>query len=304
MLELELRLIHLALEHDRLLTHTELAQADVSRNQWARRTASGLWVQVAPGVWRHLATDDTWRLRARAVMRWLGDDAALSGRSALHWWGLKTDAPEGIDVVVPRLRRNLQGPCRVHTGGWDPARLRRWNGVRLEEPARAILSAAADQPGARTLERYIDDAIRRRMTSVAMLSRQIDDSAGAGHAGVRILRSLLLDTGGESYLERRFLALVRRARLPRPQCQVVHRAAGKHIARVDFLFPGTDVVVEVSGRLGHISDRERQKDARRRNALQRSGRVVLEFTTADVLDGQDYVVTTLRDWLRPELPLG
>lgn len=118
------------------------------------------------------------------------------------------------------------------------------------------------------------------------------------HDGV----ALILDTGGDSYLERRFLGLVRHAGLPRPSCQVVHRADGKRIARVDFQFPGTNVIVEVSGRLGHVSDRDRQRDARRRNALQQSGHIVLEFTTADVMDAQDYVIDTLVEQLPEQRP--
>ncbi|MFN8023453.1 MAG: DUF559 domain-containing protein [Acidimicrobiales bacterium] len=297
-LELDHRLVEIALEHHRLVKHAELSEAGLTRNQWSRRTAIGTWVPIAPGVWRHLATEESWRLRARAVMRWLGDDAALHGRSALHWWGIDADEPTHVDVVVPRSRKNLHGPCRVHSGEWDPTSLRRLDGVRLQEPTRALIAAAADQPGARVLERLIDEAVRRRLTTPRSLSTGLAAFDGSGHAGIRTLRSLLLDTGGESYLERRFLQLVRLAGLPRPRCQVVHRSDGVHVARVDFLFPGTDVVVEVSGRLGHATDRERQKDARRRNALQHGGRVVLEFTTADVLDARDYVVTTLREWLQ------
>ena len=56
----------------------------------------------------------------------------------------------------------------------------------------------------------------------------------------------------------------------------------------------TNVIVEVSGRLGHTSDRDRQKDARRRNALQQLGKTVLEFTTVDVMSAPDYVLNTLR----------
>ena len=86
--------------------------------------------------------------------------------------------------------------------------------------------------------------------------------AHRGHVrGTALLRTLLLDAGGESYLERRFLALVRRERLPRPTCQVMHKSGNQTIARVDFLFPGT--------------------------------------TTADVIDECDYVATTLRSWLGP-----
>jgi len=140
----------------------------------------------------------------------------------------------------------------------------------------------------------IDEAIRRRLVTVARLTNRLATIGGRGRAGSELLRSLLLDSGGESFLERRFLRLVRTAGLPRPQCQVAHRKDGIHIARVDFFFPGTQVVAEVSGRLGHVSDAERRRDAHRRNALQQAGRVVLEFTTADVLDGRAYVLSTLR----------
>ena len=127
----------------------------------------------------------------------------------------------------------------------------------------------------------------------------MSEPCGRGFPGSERLRGLLLDTGGDSFLERRFLALVRKAGLPRPTCQVVHRLDGTRIARVDFEFPGTGIIVEVSGRMGHVSDRDRQRDARRRNGLQQSGLVVLEFTTADVLDEQSYVLETLRAQLGP-----
>lgn len=135
--------------------------------------------------------------------------------------------------------------------------------------------------------------MHRRMTSLPTLRTRIDQLCGQGVPGSAFLKALLLDSGGETYLERRFLALVRQAGLPRPLCQVVHRVDGKRIARVDFQFRGTKVIVEVSGRLGHVSDRDRQRDARRRNDLQQSGYVVLEFTTTDVLDEQAYVIATL-----------
>ena len=258
-------------------------------------------MNVAPGVWRHLATDETWQLRARAAARWLGTSAGLHGQSAIAWWGLEAaHRDDDVHLVTRRDRRGHRGPFVIHTvGHWRPTDFRRHDGVRLQEPAVAIVAAASAGWEATRLERAIDEAVRRRILSLRALSAAIDRHAGSGHAGVRTMRSLLLDSGGESYLERRFLRLVRDAQLPRPRCQVVHRENGVHIARVDFLFPGTDLVVEVTGRLGHVSDSERQRDARRRNSLQRAGRVVLEFTTADVLDGREYVSSTLRSWLSP-----
>jgi len=105
---------------------------------------------------------------------------------------------------------------------------------------------------------------------------------------------LLPDTGGHSWLERRFLALVRQAGLPRPHTQVVHRQGDRTVARVDFLWEAEDVVVEVSGRRGHASDAERAKDAQRRNELQDLGRLVYEFTHGDVVERPAYVAETVR----------
>ena len=112
-----------------------------------------------------------------------------------------------------------------------------------------------------------------------------------------LLRELMLDSGGESVLERRFLRLMREHRLPRPAVQVAYQRESSRAMRVDFEF-ACGVVVEVSGRLGHTSDRDRQRDARRRNALQQAGRQVLEFTTADVVEDPQYVCATVEASLR------
>lgn len=297
-------LIRLAIEHHRLIDRALLARAGVTPEVWRRHLAHGCWAEIAPGVWRHLATEETWRLRARAATRWMGAEAALWGPSAIAWWGLEPPSErDEVHVVAGRNARGRRAAVVIHTvAQWARTDYRRSDGVRVQEPGRAALAAAASGWSAARLERILDESVRRRIASHRSIESMVRRAEGSGHSGVQLLRTLLLDTGGESYLERRFLRLVRQAGLPRPLCQVVHRSHRSQIARVDFLFPDTDVVVEVTGRLGHVTDAERRADAHRRNALQRAGRVVLEFTTADVLDERHYVVTTLRDWLRPELP--
>jgi very-short-patch-repair endonuclease len=136
-----------------------------------------------------------------------------------------------------------------------------------------------------------------RLTAVPRLSRRIEELGGSGRAGVQMLRILMLDSGGESRLEREFLRLLRRHAIVAPKSQIVYRTNGRTL-RVDFEFVAHHLVVEVSGKLGHSTDRDRQRDARRRNELQRLGRTVLEFTTADVFADPDYVIATVREHLR------
>jgi very-short-patch-repair endonuclease len=148
------------------------------------------------------------------------------------------------------------------------------------------------------LERAVDSAVRDGLASPAFLRKRLAALRGSGRHGARGLERLLVDSGGHSPLERAFLALVRRAGLPRPTCQRIYRRNGTTVARVDFSFEPRPVVVEVSGRRGHSTDAERAKDAQRRNELQSIGVIVLEFTRAHVFEQPAYVLEVLRRHLR------
>ena len=102
----------------------------------------------------------------------------------------------------------------------------------------------------------------------------------------------------ESWLERRFLAAIRRAGLPEPNRQRVYRSDGRHVAHVDFDFEPVPLVVEVGGR--------RRLHQRGRNGAERNAGVtnfsctarrVSFCTTEDVRDDERYVLATLRSAL-------
>lgn len=287
-------LFDLASQGHHLVTLTDVRAAGLTARQWRYRTKAGEWVGVAPGVWRHRSTPIHWRLEARAGLIALGPNAALYGRTAAAWWELGGVEVDVVEFVVPRSRRR-DFPFVVHTTEqWWPGDLVYRDGVRLTSATRLVIDLADGSVTAEELERVIDDAVSRRLTSLPTLQKRLAQLSGSGRPGTPKLRALLLDSGGESYLERKFLRLVRRAGLPRPTCQVVHRSDGRRVARVDFQFPDTNVIVEVSGRLGHVTNSERKRDAERRNELIGRGHAFLEFTTVHVLDEAEYVVAALR----------
>jgi hypothetical protein len=147
------------------------------------------------------------------------------------------------------------------------------------------------------LEAAIDSAVRSGASSPFVLAARLAAIRGRGRWGAPRIDALLLDAGGHTLLERRFLGLMRSAGLPRPMTQVVHRRGARTFARVDFLFEPFAIVVEVSGRRGHATDAERAQDAQRRNELQDVGRRVFEYTTADVTTRPAFVVATMRSRL-------
>lgn len=283
-------LIELVAAHHMLATLPVVRAAGLTEHQWERLVRNDVWVPLAPGVWHHEATPVTWEMQVRAGSWWLGERAALHGATALRWWGVEVAATPRAEFLVPRSRRHVPPWLTLHTTlVWARSDLLRKDGVRVSSVARAIVDHARTAT-ARELEAVIDEAVRRRLTSVPTLTARMRALEGRGRNGIVLLRELLLDSGGESFLERRFLQLMRQRGLPRPLTQVNTRPRSGTVIRVDFLFPGTSVVVEVSGRRGHSSDADRQKDARRRNTLLGQGMTVLEFTTADVIADPDYVV--------------
>jgi len=249
-------------------------------------------------VWAHAATEVTWEMRIRAGLLWLGRDAAISGETSGRWLGLDGCTADAVEFLTPRARRSKDPRFELHTTSiWVPADITQHRGVRCTTATRTILDLAGRNLRAHRIEDAIDSAVRLRRTSLTQLTARINEPGLSHRRGVTLLRELLLDSGGESLLERRFLRLMRTTGLPRPTCQVMHRAGRGTAARVDFQFPGTQVVVEVSGRLGHTSNSDRRRDAHRRNLLQLGGLQVVEFTTADVIDDPSYVLSTVGEAL-------
>jgi len=286
-------LLQLAIEKHYVVEYEDVKAAGLTSRQFAYRVSSGEWIAVMPSVWRHVATPESWELRVRSGALWLGASAALAGRSAAAWWGLDGFEQSVVEFVVPHARRRSSGAAVRLTRHWSTKDLLRREGVRVTSATRTIIDLAGQGATAHELERAIDSAVRLRLTSIPTLTSRMAELAKSGRVGIPFLRELLLDSGGESALERRFLRVIRDAGLPRPLTQITFKARTTRAIRVDFLYESQRVVVEVSGRVGHASDADRRKDARRRNDLQHRGYAVIEFTTADVMTDPVYVVESL-----------
>jgi very-short-patch-repair endonuclease len=141
----------------------------------------------------------------------------------------------------------------------------------------------------------MDSAVRLGLSHPRVIAERLATLRGSGRWGCRLIDRLLPDSGGHSPLERSFLRIVRRAGLDRPRTQVIHRdAAGRHVARVDFEIEDQWLIVEVTGRLGHVTDAERTRDAQRRNELQDLGYRVIEYTSTQVFEQPGWVAADLR----------
>jgi Protein of unknown function (DUF559) len=281
--------------HDGVATVAVLCELGLTRRQVDGLVAAGWWERAGRGVVRDRAAPITWHQQLWAALLAVGPAAVVSHEAAAAMHGIGGFAGGAIVLSVPRAARGRRPGMHVHGVG----RLARPDVVELARmpvtsASRAIIDLAAIGTSADRLGDGIDDAVRLGLSSPAYLRRRLDALGRRGRSGVRLLDELMLDSGGHSHLERRFLRIVRSAGLPRPSCQVIHRRGSRTVARVDFEWTPWRTVVEVSGRRGHVSERDRTRDAHRRNELQHEGFTVVEFTTSHVVGDQAYVLATLR----------
>jgi len=148
------------------------------------------------------------------------------------------------------------------------------------------------------LANALDSGTRKRLTAPSVVERRLEELGRQGRRGVARFDAIMRDAGVESWLERKFLRLVKPTGLPDPTLQRSYRAGDHLVARVDFDFAPLPIVVEVGGQRGYMSAAERRRKERRRNELQLLGKVIYFFTSEDVTARPEYVLDTVAKGIR------
>ena len=205
----------------------------------------------------------------------LGEGTVVSHQSAAALWGMLKPADGPIHVSVPGDggRRKRRGITIHRSHSLIADFVTRRNGIAVTKPARTLrdLHRTSPQPLFRRAQRR---ALDLRLVSSADVRREADLT--------------------RSELERIFLTLCRRHRLPQPEVN-----ARLPPYEVDFLWRRHRVVVETDG-FRHHGDRTAFEADRARDAhLQSLGFRVLRFTYRQVMEDRSAVVAALRGLLSP-----
>jgi very-short-patch-repair endonuclease len=141
-------------------------------------------------------------------------------------------------------------------------------GIPVTSPARTLLD----------LRGCVDVAeLGRARRQAEVLGYRLDDAASIEPDLTR------------SELERRFLRLCRRHRLPSPE---VNARIGDHV--VDFLWSRSGLIVETDGYRYHSGRAAFEHDHRRQAQLVAAGFQVLRFTWSQVVEEPEQVAAVLR----------
>jgi len=200
----------------------------------------------------------------------LGARAVVSHQSAAAVWGMLNPHSGPIDVTVPGDGgREKRKGIRVHRSHSLIAGVTtRRNGIAVTKPGRTLrdLHRTSPQP---VFRRALRRALDLRLVSSADVRRE-----------AHLTRS---------ELERIFLSVCRRHRLPQPEVNV---RLGPH--GVDFLWRDRGLVVETDG-FRHHGDRTAFEADRARDAhLQSIGFRVLRFTYRQVTGDRSAVIAASR----------
>ncbi len=270
----------------------------VTKAQVRRWVRDGRLVKAAPRVWRVGGAPATWHQRLCTGLLSLGSEACVSHESAAQLHGFDRTPPDRVEFTVARPQRQGRLEETLHTTKYWPRTDRTTiDGFRVTSATRTIIDLARARVPEPRLQAAIESAVRTGASAPLVVERRLSELRGPGRWGCRLLDHVLLDAGGHTMLERRFLELMRAAGLPRPSTQVVFRPDQRTVARVDFLYRELAIVVEVTGRRGHSSPSERARDAQRRNELQDMGVRVFEYTWEDVTRRATYVTGSMRERL-------
>jgi predicted transcriptional regulator of viral defense system len=276
----------LATDQHGVISRRQLLHAGVGKSRIARWLATARLHRIHPGVYAlgHSALSIDGRLNA--ALLYCGGVAMFSHTTAAWIWSLIDTAPTRIHLTVAGRRSSLPGVRVHHTRHIDASHHR---GLPVTSVARTLVDLAG-MLSFSELRRALAEADYRGLLS----TEEVRAALRSGRRGSRALR-LALDrhlpelARTLSVLEERFLALCQDAGIPLPE---VNATLGR--MRVDALWRGERLAVELDGAAAHGGWAQTSRDRERELALRRLGFRVVRYTWRQVTERPAEVVRDLR----------
>jgi Protein of unknown function (DUF559) len=268
-----------ATDHHGLVTWKRAQRAGISRSDWYRSLRRGDLEYVHPGVARLVGSPRTREQRIAAAVMAAGRGAMASHRSAAYLFGVPRPDDDPVDIILDdRRRRPVVNGAIIHR----PRDRKDLSPVlRANIPTSNILRwccdlGAVDEP---SVNAAVGHVVAAGLASPRALRTAIDVHSRCGRHGVPAFRAALEDwvldgKPVDGILEPMMRRVLKRFGLPPAQ---FHAWIAGH--EVDFLFPGTPVVLECDGWETHGRNRVRFEHDRERNAIvTAAGFVIVHFT--------------------------
>jgi len=281
-------------------TRAQALESGMSARTIDRRLSSGVWDRVYRGVYRLAGTAATWRQSLFAACLLWGEGAVIAHRAGARLVGFLGFASDEIEVSVPDRRERVFRGIVHRPRILSSADVTTVDGIPVTTPARTLIDVAG-YVTAEVLEEVLDDALRRRLVTIAWIRWRLHELGTARRRGSALLASLLearleTSTVPETVFETRLLRVLIGAGLPLPTLQFrVATPSGE--ARLDFAYVEDKVAIEADGFRWHSSRQQWDNDRDRGNALTVLGWTVIHVTWTQLKYRPDEIVESVRSVL-------
>jgi very-short-patch-repair endonuclease len=271
-----------------VIARWQLLDLALTPNAIKVRIANGRLQPVFRGVYavgRPQLTQGGWWMAAVLAC---GPNALLSHQSAASLWSAVKPRARLIEVSVPLNERHRRPGIVVHRRVLTETEVTQHLGI----PVIAVVPTLVDlatRLNRDSLEAAISEADKRDLVDPETLRSTLDDLPG--RPGVAILRRTLdrrTFQVTDSWLERRFLPIARRAGLELPETRRYENEA-----RVDFYWPALGLIVETDGLRYHRTPAQQARDRLRDQRHVAAGLTPLRFTYEQIRYEPEHVQTIL-----------
>ena len=275
-----------------VVAFSQLAGLGLDKAAVRRRVEAGRLHRLHRGVYAVGHRALTRRSYLVAAVLAIGDDAALSHRSAAELWGIRGSHWQ-IDVTCPRALRQ-RGGMTLHRHPLPADEVVVRDGIRVTSPPRTLLDLAGVL-GPQQLRRAYEQAEILRLDSTLSLGRLIErhENRKGTNALCGLLGSQALPAITKRELEERFLTTIRAGGLPEPRTNTVVEGL-----EVDAFWPAARLVVELDSRGFHLNRIAFERDRERDRKLMLAGYRVVRITWRQLHDDPARIVRDLRQLIR------
>jgi hypothetical protein len=265
-------------------TNRQLAELGLSRKGIRYRVADEQLVRSRRGVLINPAVPTSYEQSALVAVLAAGRGAFASHETAARLWALPLPVAALIEVTTDLKRRPRLKGVKMHRSGLLlPEDVELVKGIPCSTVDRTIVDLSG-RYDLKTLGRIVDEALRRKLTTIAQLEETSARLKSAPGRSRKKMRTIMLrrDDGvaeRESVLEDFVFEALRRFKLPLPVAQHPVIVDGKR-RRIDFCYVGLDIALEPKGFEVHGLRSSFDADPLRGNELRLAGYFVLDFTSA------------------------
>ena len=286
-----------AREQRGVLSQAEAQEEGLPYRAIRRLVSSGRWTEVFPRALLPQPVPLEWETMLKAATVSV-EGAVAAGGAVLRLLGFERYFRAELEIASLRGVRLADVICRRYRRPdvLAPVTIR---GIPTRALPLVLLDMCAD------LDRYeaarlIDEALRRKLVTLAQLQNALILIGGRGKGGTRLFRQLILerddsDALTDSELERIFKNFAARSGLRPSAHYKVFDETGGFVCEADFAFVEAKVAIQLDGFKWHTSRSQFEKDRRQDVIMTRLGWKVLRFTW--------YQLRFEREWVFEQISL-